>query len=85
LSLRQLAQLIGVSAPYIQAARQLSPTKREAIANGTDSTPFTTLLPSSKPSLALPKPMSDAELANIIKNAGLDRTLAAACAVENVA
>lgn len=81
LSMRQLAQLIGVSAAYIHAARQLSPAKREAIANGTDSTPFTTLLPSSKP-LALPKPVSDTQLVDIIKGVGIDRVLSVACTVE---
>jgi hypothetical protein len=61
LSTCQLAQLIGVSVPYIRAARQ--PSQRQA----------------------LPKPISDIQLTSIIRNAGLDRTLAAACAVENVA
>jgi hypothetical protein len=85
LSTRQLAQLLGVSVPYIRVASQLTPAKREAIANGTDSTTFTSLLSSSR-SLALPRPVvSDQQLVNIIRDVGLDRTLAAACAVENVA
>ena len=81
LSARQVAQLFGVSVPYINAASELSPAKRQAIANGTDSTPVTTLIKPSS-TLALPKPVSDAALADIVRGAGIDRVLAVACTVE---
>jgi hypothetical protein len=89
LSARQLAQLVGVSAPYIHAALQLSATKRQAIAEGKDTSSFAILLkpPPKLPvePLMLPKPVSDAALISIIKDAGLDRALEAACAVERSA
>jgi hypothetical protein len=83
LSVRQMAQLIGVSVPYILAARQLSSEKREAIVNGKDLTSFTTLLPPASKPLALPKPATDLELADIVRAAGIERILAVACQVEN--
>jgi hypothetical protein len=83
-SASQLSQLMGVSLPYIQAARQLSPAKREAIVNGEDLTSFTTLLPRASKSLALPKlPVTDLELADIVRSVGIERVLAVACQVEN--
>lgn len=83
LSACQVAMLCGVSAPYVAAAAQLSPAKREAIAQGKDATSFTTLLASTK-TLALPKPVivTDEKLSNIIKTAGIDRVLSVACSVE---
>jgi hypothetical protein len=83
LSVRQLALLIGVSVPYILTARQLSSEKREAIVNGKDLTSFTTLLPPASKPLALPKPVTDLELAEIVRAAGIERVLAVACQVEN--
>jgi hypothetical protein len=82
LSVSQLARLVGVSVPYISAARQLTPEVRRSIADGEGTLSFTLLL---KSPLSLPKPVTDTQLVNIIRDAGLDRTLAAACAVENVA
>jgi hypothetical protein len=73
---------MGVSLPYIQAARQLSPAKREAIANGSDSTSFANLLPPVIKPMALPKPVTDLERADIVRDVGLERVLAIACQVE---
>lgn len=85
LSTRQLAQLVGVSVPYVAAAKQLSPAKRQAIASGRDSMSFAALLkPPTKP-LALPKPVSDTQLVDIIKGVGIDRVLTIACEVEQAA
>lgn len=82
LSMRQLAQLVGVSVPYIRAASQLSSEARRSIEDDEGSLSFTNLIkPSSKPS-ALPKPISDTRLVSIIRDAGIDRTLAAACQVD---
>jgi hypothetical protein len=81
-SARQVAQLMGVSLPYIQAARQLSSATREAIANGRDSTSFANLLPPAIKPMALPKPVTDLELADIVRDVGLERVLAIACQVE---
>lgn len=89
LSTTQLRQFLGVSVSYIRAASQLTPAKREAIANGTDKTSFTILMPSSKKQAALPRPITDdtditdVQLANIIRSVGVDRALAVACKVEN--
>jgi hypothetical protein len=85
LSMAQLAQLVGVSIPYIRAARQLSPEIRQAIAAGETTMSFAFLLkPSTKP-LTLAKPVTNMQLADIICHAGLDRTLEVACQVEHVA
>jgi hypothetical protein len=81
LSLRQLCMLLGVSAPYVRVARSLSPEKRAAIAGGSDPASFVPLLASPKLP-ALPAPVSDAKLAEVIRDAGLDRILAVAIEVE---
>src|SRR3979409_79130 len=73
LSLRQLCALVGVSAPYVRVARQLSPEKRAAIASGSDPASFVPLLASSPKLPALQAPVSDAALAEVIRGAGLDR------------
>jgi hypothetical protein len=55
LSVRQIAEIFGVSVPYIMTALELSPAKREAIATGKDGTSFgwlTMLKPSPKPAKA---------------------------------
>ncbi len=87
LSMRQLAQLVGVSVPYIRAASQLSSEVRRSIADDEGSLSFTCLLKSSFKPLALPKPVivTDEKLSNIIKTAGIDRVLALACEVETAA
>jgi hypothetical protein len=85
LSARQAALLLGANAAYVHAARKLSAAKRQAIADGTDPISFVTLLKAPSMPLELSKPVSDAALISVIRDAGLDRTLAAACAVENAA
>ena len=84
-SVCQLAKLFGVIAVYIWLARQFSPAKRKAIASGKDPTSFAALLSPPVPRLSLPAPVSDAQLADIICNAGIDRTIEVARAVENAA
>ena len=85
LSARQVAAVLGTHATYIRAASQLSPEMRRSIVDGRDQISFTGLLkPSSKP-LALPKPVSDEQLAGIVRGAGIDRVLAVACEVESAA
>lgn len=82
---RQLADIFGVSVTYIVAAAKLSSEKRKAILKGWDPTSFAELLNPPATVLALPAPntpVSDAELAYVIRAAGLDRTLAVAIAVE---
>jgi hypothetical protein len=76
-SARQLSQVFGVSLAYIAVARELSPETRKAIASGKDSTSFAVLLNPPESSLALPaqKPVSDARLAQVIRSAGIERTL----------
>jgi hypothetical protein len=83
ISVCQLAQLFRVSVPYIVAARQLSPAKRDAIVNGGDQTSFAALLPgASKPSAFSALQVTDIELADIVRDVGIDRLLAIACQVE---
>ena len=82
LTARQAAQLLGASMPYVSVVRRLSPAMRQEIADGTDLTPFAVLLQAPSKPLALPKPVSDVQLADIIRHAGLERTLAVACEVE---
>jgi hypothetical protein len=83
-SQRQLASIFGVSVAYVGLARQFSPAKRKAIIAGEATINFTTLLNGPKAPLALPAPklVSDAELEEVIRIAGIDRTLTAAVAVE---
>jgi hypothetical protein len=47
-SVRQIAEIFDVSVPYLMIAMGLSPTKREAIASGQDSTSFSGLTPFAK-------------------------------------
>jgi hypothetical protein len=67
LSKLQVARLVGVCLPYVNRACQLTPEARQSIADG-----FVLLEPA----------ISDTELADIIRNAGIDRTLTIACTVE---
>ena len=82
LTLKQMAQIFGVSAPYIALAQQLTPEKRAAILSGKDDTSFAGLLNPHAPQLALPAPRlaitwdgasDDALLANV-RAAGVART-----------
>jgi hypothetical protein len=83
-SLRQLAQIFGVNPVYIILARRFSPAKRKAIITGEDVTSFSSLLNPPAAPFALPKPklVSDQQLEDIIRIAGIDRTLSVAAAVE---
>jgi hypothetical protein len=85
-SARQLASIFGVSTAYIALAQKFSPAKRAAIIAGEDATNFSDLLSGPKAPLALPAPkvfdVDDAELEQIIRIAGIDRTLTVAAAVE---
>ena len=82
LTIKQAAQLLGVSAAYIALAQQFTPERRAAIMSGKDATSFVTLLNPPTPRLALPAPSSvvnwhqandDALLANV-RAAGINRT-----------
>jgi hypothetical protein len=90
-SAKQLADLFGVSIPYIKIAQKLSSGKRAAILRGWDSTPFTGLVnPPKQLSLAGPvipdlKVIPDIVLENLIRSAGIERVLEAAVQVEATA
>jgi hypothetical protein len=89
---KELAQLLGVSGNYIDAARKLSPERRRAIIEGRDDTSFAALLNPPEPQFALPMPASsiatngeaidDNTLFNIVATAGVDRVLTTAVEVE---
>jgi hypothetical protein len=83
----QIAQIFGVSVPYIQLARKLSPGKRAAILRGWDSTPFTELMP--RRSAMLPAPngasITNLQLEHVIRAVGVERVLEAAVLVEHTA
>jgi hypothetical protein len=80
-SVVQVSQLFGVSLPYIKAALKFTPEMRQRIAAGNASPSFTGLTKWT----SLPKPVTDVQLAVIIRDVGIDRTLAVACAVESAA
>jgi hypothetical protein len=86
-SQKQLADIFGVSIPYIELARRLSPDKRAAIVRGWDSTSFAKLLrPQRQLRLKLPAPncasITNLQLEHVIRAAGVERVLDAAVAVE---
>lgn len=86
LSVRQVAAVMGTSSTYMGVAAKLTPETRAAVAAGKYAVPFTGHLKSSSEALALPKPtVSDLQLADIIRGAGVDRMLEVACLIENVA
>jgi hypothetical protein len=76
-SVRQAAQLFGVSTSYVHAAKQLQFLQRAFIADGRDTT-----LP-IKPQVTKPVTVSDARLTAIIQAVGVDRVLAMAAEVED--
>jgi hypothetical protein len=85
---RELAQYHHVPEAYIRLARTWSPEKRQAVASGKDATGISALLNLSNVPLALPKPTTnskpdDAALFAIVREAGIDRVLTIAAAVEN--
>jgi hypothetical protein len=88
-SQKQLANLFNVSVVYVETARRLAPSKREAILRGWDQTSFADLMnPPRQLSLAMPvipdlKAIPDVVLENLARAVGTERMLAAAVAVEN--
>ena len=93
LSVAQLVAALNVSRSYIDLARSFSPEKRQAIIDGLDGTSFAALLKTPElQQLAIPaskrrvvvngKSIDDATLLAIVRNAGIERTLQAAMAVE---
>jgi hypothetical protein len=80
LSAKQVAQLVGVSVPYITLAQQFTPEGRASIMSGTDDISFVGLLnpPTPQPALAITwnEANDDALLANV-KAAGITRTWSA--------
>jgi hypothetical protein len=86
-SQKQLADLFGVSIPYTQAARKLSPGRRAAIQRGWDPVSFADLVhPQRQLRLKLPAPMSasitNLQLEHVIRTVGIERVLEAAVQVE---
>jgi hypothetical protein len=80
LTLRQATMLTGASPSYASVAARLDGNERIAVARG-----WRRLLPySTKPAMPTPKPalVNDAELIELVRSVGIDRTLAAAVAVE---
>jgi hypothetical protein len=87
LSQTQLATLLGVSVPYIQAARKLSPSKRTGILHGWDLMSFAELVPTQRQlRMKLPMPMcasiTNHQLQHVIRTVGVERALNAAVEVE---
>ena len=80
----QLANLLGVSAPYIIAARRLSAGKRAAILRGWDPTSFTDLVRPQQRQLLVSNcaSITNLQLEHVIRAVGVDRALEAAVAVE---
>jgi hypothetical protein len=87
---RQIADIFGVSVAYIDVARRLSPSKRNAILGGRDSTSFVSLLNGRRqPVLLVPRSVSngreqvDPVLIDMIRAVGVERILDAAVVVEH--
>jgi hypothetical protein len=83
-SQKQLADLLGVSVPYINVARKLSPGKRVAILKGRDSTSFEGLVHPQHRQLLVPNcaSITNSYLETVIRAVGIDRTLEVAIGVE---
>jgi hypothetical protein len=89
-SMKQLADIFGVSTTYIELARKLPIGKRAAILRGWDQTSFAELMP--RRSAMLPALITDVKaeipdivLENLARSVGVERMLAAAVAVEHAA
>ena len=83
---KELAGSFGVSVAYVIAARGLSPSTRKAVLDGYDSYSLIDLLNGHKcrrEALPIPQTIDDAMLTNMIRIVGVERTLAAAIAVEH--
>jgi hypothetical protein len=79
----QVAAMFGVSVPYVQIARDLSPGKRAAILHGRDPTSFAKLArPSRQLTLPVVTEIPNSVLENLIRSAGIERVLDVAAAVE---
>ena len=91
-SVAQLVAALKVSRAYVDLARTFSPEKRQAIIDGRDGTSFAALRRSEMHQPALPAPkrrivvngksIDDATLLQVVRSAGVERTLQAAMAVE---
>ena len=83
-SVGQLANVFGVSVPYINAARKLSLGKRAAILKGWDPTSFADLVHPQQRQLLVPNcaSITNLQLEHVIRAVGVDRALEAAVAVE---
>jgi hypothetical protein len=83
-SKKELVHLFGVSLPYIEIALRLTPDLRRAILNGRSTVSFVDLARSPR-QLKLPMcaSITNQQLEHVIRIAGVERALAAACAVEN--
>jgi hypothetical protein len=83
----QIAAMFGISVPYIQIARDLSPGKRAAILSGHDSTSFAELMQPRQLQLKPLAPMcasvTNLQLEQVIRAVGVDRVLNVAAAVES--
>jgi hypothetical protein len=83
---QQVAAAFGVSRPYIDIARKLTPGKREAILRGWDQTSFAELMHPPR-QLSLAGPMipivSDVDLENLARRVGCERMLTAALVAES--
>jgi hypothetical protein len=92
-SVAQLVAALKVSRAYVDLARTFSPEKRQAIIDGLDATSFAALRKAPElQQLAIPAPkrrivvngksIDDATLLQVVRSAGVERTLQAAMAVE---
>jgi hypothetical protein len=82
-SQKQLADIFGVSIPYIELARKLSPGKRQAILRGWD--PMSFAAPKTGTSMSVKvinSTLTDDELVKTIRAVGVNRVLEAAVAAE---
>jgi hypothetical protein len=70
-SIRQLSQLLGVSVPYINAARALSWSNRYAVETG-----------QRKLAEFLPQPNPAKQISQVVRRVGIDETLALLAAAE---
>jgi hypothetical protein len=87
-TMAQIASILNVSPTYVLAASKLTPGKRNAILRGGDPVSFTDLVrPTRQLQLRLPTPncasITNSYLKTVIRAAGVERTLEAACAVES--
>jgi hypothetical protein len=75
--------LFGVSLPYIEVALRLAPDQRRAILRGFDPVSFTDLVRPHQLKLPMCASITNQQLEYVIRAAGIERVIEAACAVEN--